>query len=82
MCIYPKMNPVQVKMARAALGWSIRRLAEETGLSPNTIINFEEGKPSVQPKTVDRIFTRLGLAGCTFFNDPVNGVGIFVRKID
>lgn len=67
-------------MARAALGWSIRDLAAETGLSANTVINIEAGKPSVQPQTLDRIFTRLGLAGVSFTNDPVRGVGVYLRE--
>ena len=34
---------VQCRMARAALGWSIRDLASQADVSPNTISNFENG---------------------------------------
>ena len=33
----------QVRMARAALGWSVRDLAEHAGLAANTVSRFENG---------------------------------------
>jgi transcriptional regulator with XRE-family HTH domain len=48
------MTPTQCRLARTLLRWSIRRLAKETGLVTNTILNFETGH-SVRQSTVDTI---------------------------
>ena len=40
------MLPVQCKMARAAIGWSVRDLAKVSGTSANTVSRFETGKDS------------------------------------
>ena len=34
---------LQVRMARAALGWGVRDLASRAGLAPNTVSRFENG---------------------------------------
>jgi len=31
-------------MARAALGWSVQKLGEQAGTTPNTVSRFENGK--------------------------------------
>lgn len=38
------MSPVQCKMARAAVGWSVVRLSQLAGVNKNTVVNFENGK--------------------------------------
>lgn len=38
------MTPQQCKMARAALDWTVRELAEKGGVMPNTVSNFEKGR--------------------------------------
>jgi transcriptional regulator with XRE-family HTH domain len=38
----------QVRMARAILNWSIRELAANADLSPDTVIRAEKGDPSVK----------------------------------
>lgn len=38
------ITPEQIKMAKAALGWSNNDLAELSGLHKNTINNAENGK--------------------------------------
>ena len=37
------ITPAQIRMARAALGWGVRELAERARLSPNTISRIENG---------------------------------------
>jgi transcriptional regulator with XRE-family HTH domain len=37
------MNPVQSRMARAALGWTIVDLARAADVSTNTVNRFESG---------------------------------------
>ena len=34
---------LQMRMARVALGWGVRDLAEAAGVSPNTVSRFENG---------------------------------------
>ena len=38
------MTPKQCKMARVALDWTVRELAERSGVMPNTVSNFEKGR--------------------------------------
>lgn len=38
------MNSVQCKMARAGLGWSVRKLGEMANVTPNTVSRYENGK--------------------------------------
>jgi transcriptional regulator with XRE-family HTH domain len=58
-------------MCRAALGWSSRRLAEEAGVTPNTVTNLEMGRP-VRFSTLNRIRAVLMKAGITI--DAQGGV--------
>lgn len=38
------MTPKQCKMARVALDWTVRQLAEKANVMPNTVSNFEIGR--------------------------------------
>ena len=38
------MTPKQCKMARVALDWTVRELAEKANVMPNTVSNFEKGR--------------------------------------
>ena len=38
------MTPTQCRMARAALGWTIRSLADRANVAPSTINHFEKGR--------------------------------------
>jgi transcriptional regulator with XRE-family HTH domain len=61
-------------MARAALGWTVRDLAEATGLHRNTINNIEIGRYAGDPKTLAVIEKVLGRAGVEFTNGDQPGV--------
>jgi DNA-binding XRE family transcriptional regulator len=37
------MDPVQIRMARAALSWDVSTLAEKAGLAPETVTKLEAG---------------------------------------
>ena len=67
------VNRVQVKMARVALGWGVRDLAREAGLTPPTITKFETGG-NVTIETVEKIprnlTTTLGFMRGTTSRDP------------
>ncbi|TBH04788.1 helix-turn-helix domain-containing protein [Rhizobium leguminosarum] len=55
-------------MARAALGWGVRDLAKEAGVSPDTISRLERGE-EILPRTLTAIRTTLESAGVEFFED-------------
>jgi len=70
------MNPVQCRMARAALGWGVLDLSKEAKISTQTIVRFERGEPLKQ-STVDLIRNTFEIAGIEFI--PENGGGPGVR---
>ena len=37
------ISALQIKLARAALKWGVRTLAEKAGISPDTITRAEQG---------------------------------------
>ena len=69
------MLPAQCKMARAALGLSVRELAELADLSADTVTRFEAGE-AVKPRTVGAIQQALEAAGVEFLGGSRPGVRI------
>jgi transcriptional regulator with XRE-family HTH domain len=61
-------------MARAALNWTVRDLAEVSGLHRNTISNIEVGRYAGDPKTLAIIEKVLVRAGVEFTNGDQPGV--------
>jgi DNA-binding XRE family transcriptional regulator len=70
----------QVRMARAALGWTVRDLAEATGLHRNTINNIEVGRYAGDPRTLEIIEQKLRAAGIEFIDENGGGPGVRLRK--
>jgi transcriptional regulator with XRE-family HTH domain len=68
------VTSAQVRMARAALNWTVRDLAEATGLHRNTINNIEVGRYAGDPQTLARIEKVLVRAGVEFTNGDQPGV--------
>ncbi len=64
------ISRAQVRMARAALGWSVRDLAEHAGLSANTVSRFENGF-GAHVATLQQIQMVLEKAGIEFI--PAEG---------
>lgn len=62
------MHAVQSKMARAALGWGVRDLAQAAAVSADTVSRLERGE-ELMPRTVQAIRTALESAGVEFIND-------------
>ena len=56
---------MQCKMARSALGWGVRDLADKAGVSLNTVSHFERGGEAYR-STVDTLRTALEDAGAVF----------------
>ena len=77
-----QMKPVQSRMARAALGWSIADLAEAASVRDMTVSNFERGG-GCYASTVSKLQDALEAAGIIFVGGGEaslsGGVGIRVR---
>ena len=67
-------------MARAALDWTVRDLAEATGLHRNTINNIEVGRYAGDPRTLEIIEQTLRTAGVEFIDENGGGPGVRLRK--
>jgi len=67
-------------MARAALNWTVRDLAEATGLHRNTINNIEVGRYAGDPKSLEIIQRTLRVAGVEFIDENGGGPGVRLRK--
>jgi transcriptional regulator with XRE-family HTH domain len=67
------MTPVQIKMARAAVGWGVRELAERAGITANTVTRIENGSDAKQ-STIEAIRRALESAGVEFTNGDAPGV--------
>ena len=70
----------QVRMARAALGWGVRELADRAGLAPNTVSRYENGTDS-RVETLRLIQETLEKAGALFLPaDELEGPGVRLRE--
>jgi transcriptional regulator with XRE-family HTH domain len=67
-------------MARAALNWTVRDLAEATGLHRNTITNIEVGRYAGDATTLATIEAVLSRAGVEFIDENGGGPGVRLRK--
>ena len=68
----------QIKMARAALGWSIQLFSEKSAVSVRTIkrIESENGLDRATPANLKLIRDTLEAAGVEFIGDAGNGPGV------
>jgi transcriptional regulator with XRE-family HTH domain len=67
-------------MARAALNWTVRDLAEAAGLHRNTITNIEVGRYAGDRETLSKIRKVLEAAGVEFIDENGGGPGVRLRK--
>jgi len=67
------MRPVQLRMARAAVGWGVRELAKKAGVTANTVTRIENGADAKQ-STINRLQSALEAAGVEFTNGDQPGV--------
>jgi transcriptional regulator with XRE-family HTH domain len=74
-----QMTPVQMKMARAALGWGVRELAEKAGVTANTVTRIENGSDAKQ-STIAALRTALESAGIEFIAENGGGPGVRLKK--
>jgi transcriptional regulator with XRE-family HTH domain len=74
------VTSAQVRMARAALNWTVRDLAEAAGLHRNTITNIEVGRYGGDAETLTAIETVLRRAGVEFIDENGGGAGVRLKK--
>ncbi len=74
------ISRVQVRMARAALGWSVRDLASRAGLAANTVSRFENGSDAYG-ETLTKIQRAFEQAGIILI-DQIDDAGPGVRLKD
>ncbi|WP_426614833.1 helix-turn-helix domain-containing protein [Bradyrhizobium sp. McL0616] len=67
-------------MARAALNWTVRDLAEAAGVHRNTISNIEVGRYGGDPRTLRLIEATFKAAGVEFIDENGGGAGVRLRK--
>jgi len=67
------MQPVQCRMARAALGLGVRELAARAIVGANTVARFEAGE-ELKPRTIAAIQSALEEMGAEFTNGEQPGV--------
>lgn len=76
------ITSVQVKMARAALGWGVRDLARVAGVTANTISRYENGADALGG-TLTKIQKALEAEGIMFIDDgsisTEGGVGVRLK---
>jgi transcriptional regulator with XRE-family HTH domain len=67
------MKAIQLRMARAAVGWGVRELAKKAGITANTVTRIENGADAKQ-STMERLQRALEAAGVEFTNGDQPGV--------
>jgi transcriptional regulator with XRE-family HTH domain len=73
------MNPLQLKMARTALGLTVRQAAELAGCSHETIVGIESGRSSIKQSTIDKVHDALERAGVEFLAEDNGGAGVRLK---
>jgi transcriptional regulator with XRE-family HTH domain len=74
------LRPEDVRMARAALNWSLEQLAQESGVHRNTISNFETGRYAGDPATIAGLKRTLESFGVIFPNEGGEDPNISLRR--
>ena len=74
-----QMAPVQIRMARAAVGWGVRELAEKAGVTASTVTRIENGSDARQ-STIAAIRAAFEAAGVVFIADNGGGPGVRLGK--
>ena len=72
------MRAVQLRMARAAVGWGVRDLAKQAGVTANTVTRIENGSDAKQ-STMDALQRALEAAGIEFIDENGGGPGVRLR---
>jgi transcriptional regulator with XRE-family HTH domain len=73
------LQPVQCRMARAALGMGVRELAAAAKVSVDTVARFERGE-ELKERTVDALQRALEAAGIKLIDENGDGPGVRLTK--
>jgi transcriptional regulator with XRE-family HTH domain len=71
---------VQVRMARAALGWGVRDLAAKAGVAANTVSRYENGADALG-ETLMRIQRAFEQEGIVFIDQNGGGPGVRLKDL-
>ena len=74
------VTSAQMRAARALVNWSVRELAEQSGVHRNTISNFENSKSGGDPSTLEAIRAALEAAGVEFIPENGGGAGVRLKR--
>lgn len=74
-----QMKAVQIRMARAAVGWGVRELAAKAGVTANTVTRIEKGADA-KASTLLALRAALEAAGVIFVEENGEGPGVRLRK--
>jgi transcriptional regulator with XRE-family HTH domain len=74
------MQPEQLRAARAALNWSLERMAEASGVHRNTISNFETRRYNGEPEKLAAVKRALESAGVIFSDENGEAAGASLRR--
>jgi transcriptional regulator with XRE-family HTH domain len=69
----------QLRMARAALNWTVRDLAAKAGVAANTVSRFENGTDAYGD-TLLKLRRALEAGGVIFIDEDEEGPGVRLRK--
>ena len=72
------ISRIQVKMARAALGWGVRELAAQAGIATNTVSRYENGADALG-ETLLKIQRTFERAGIEFIDQNGGGPGVRLK---
>ena len=74
---------IQIRAARGILRWTLRDLAEASGVSLPTVqrIELQDGVPNTKAQTLIDIRDALVKAGIEFIGTPENGPGVKIKNI-
>lgn len=76
----PIMKPLQMKLARTAVGLGVRELAAKAEVAPSTVQRFESGRGDMHSRTLDRVQQALEEAGVIFIGaDAEGGPGVRLK---
>jgi transcriptional regulator with XRE-family HTH domain len=73
------LQPVQCRMARAALDMGVRELAAAAKVSVDTVARFERGE-ELKERTIDALQRALETAGIKLIDENGGGPGVRLAK--
>ena len=77
----PIITPMQMRLARTALGLGVRELATAAGVAPSTVQRFESERGDMHSRTLDQVQKVLEEAGIVFIGaDADGGPGVRFRS--